>query len=934
MIITANTRIRLVHDDDCLSGIVKIAGKVLDDIHKCVGSDEEKDTADIVFGLTDSRVIRERTSALGLDISDIEGKREVYGFFPVGNELIIVGSDKRGAIYGLFHISDMIGISPLINWAGVPAPKKISVSFDEKDTYISKEPSVRYRGFFINDEWPAFGTWCSKHFGGINADMYEGVFELLLRMKGNYLWPAMWSGRFACDGPGLKSAELADEYGVVIGLSHHEPCLRHGEEYRYLRGKDSIYGDAWDFRSNREGITNFWRDGLKRNGHLENVITVGMRGERDSTILGKTATLKDNIDLLRDVLETQNRLIRENVNEDLTKVPRMLALYKEVEPYYYGDDETEGLCDSKELEDVILMLCDDNHGYLRTLPDEKMRTHKGGFGMYYHFDYHGDPVSYEWINSSYLPVVWEQMTACYEHGVRELWIVNVGDLGLNEMPLCYFLDLAYDYDKYGISAPDSTDEYMHRWMQQQFGGALTEEQCITLADAYTEFVRLMHNRRPEHMNEYIYSIRSYGEAQRILEQTEHMINVCTETEKLLPDEYTAAYTEQISYPMLAGANLVRMWIYTSFNHYYSRIGAVAANRYGALIKECLDRDAKLRDLLHTVGDGRFDGFGLAPHIGFHFWNSEESTNPVIHTVIPVDRDDMIVGPVYQHGSTSGHEWTGHTLDIDRFLHTDKGRCAGFAAALMGGTVTYTIECDKDWIRLDSTSGTLTADNDLIEHFFTIDEEKFERDSSDAAVITLTYKDGKVRINVDAKRMDETGICEESGVICMDASRYDRLVPSGDAHLRVMKALGRNSDALKLFPVLTAPMDAEHAPYAEYTVYAQEDGEFTLTFDMAPTNAYVNGKEIDFAYSVNGGEIRTLCSAGTGYKPGVTADWSMAVLFHIRRISDKVTLRKGKNVIRYICTQTEDILERICLVREDGDIPYEFAYFGSPETKGK
>jgi hypothetical protein len=182
--------------------------------------------------------------------------------------------------------------------------------------------------------------------------MYENVFELLLRMKGNYLWPAMWSSSFACDGPGLASAELADEYGVVIGLSHHEPCLRHGEEYSRLRGPQSIYGDAWDFRTNREGITRFWRDGLKRNGHLENVITVGMRGERDSKLLGENSTLADNIELLRSVFETQNTLIREEVDPNLDNVPRMFALYKEVEPYFYGDGETKGLMGSDELDGV------------------------------------------------------------------------------------------------------------------------------------------------------------------------------------------------------------------------------------------------------------------------------------------------------------------------------------------------------------------------------------------------------------------------------------------------------------------------------------------------------------------------------------------------------------------------------------------------------
>lgn len=287
-------------------------------------------------------------------------------------------------------------------------------------------------------------------------------------MKGNYLWPAMWTGRFAVDGPGLLSADLADELGVVMGMSHHEPCLRHGEEYKYLRGKDSIYGDAWDFRSNREGITRFWEDGLKRNGMYENVITVGMRGEFDSTILGENATLQDNIDLLRDVLVCQNQLIKKYVNEDLDKVPRMLALYKEVEPFFYGDENSVGLIGSEELEGVTLMLCDDNHGNLRTLPDDSMRNHKGGYGMYYHFDYHGSPVSYEWVNSSSLHKTWEQMTNAYEFGIRDLWIVNVGDIFSTEFPLSFFMSMAYDYDKWGISNINSAADYTKYFVNTNF----------------------------------------------------------------------------------------------------------------------------------------------------------------------------------------------------------------------------------------------------------------------------------------------------------------------------------------------------------------------------------------------------------------------------------------------------------------------------------
>lgn len=299
------------------------------------------------------------------------------------------------------------------------------------------------------------------------------------------------SGRddsFSLDGPGLASAQLADEYGIVMGLSHHEPCLRHGEEYSKVRGQDSIYGDAWDFRTNRDGITRFWEDGLRRNGQFENVITMGMRGERDSVLLGDDASLEGNIALLKKVIHTQNELIRKNVCPDLHTVPRMLALYKEVEPFFYGSEDVPGLKEDRELEDVIFLLCDDNHGWLRTLPDEDMRRHPGGYGMYYHFDYHGSPVSYELTNSTWLPQVWEQMTAAYEYGIRRLWIVNVGDLAFQELPLSYFMDLAFDYDTWGISAPDAATGYIRSWIQRQFADSFTaadQEVLLQVIRAYT-----------------------------------------------------------------------------------------------------------------------------------------------------------------------------------------------------------------------------------------------------------------------------------------------------------------------------------------------------------------------------------------------------------------------------------------------------------------
>ena len=929
MIITPESRIGLKTSENCPSGIIKIACKVLEDIRKVIGCTTVEGLSDdinIVCGILDVNSVFDDHPFIERD--SIKGKNEVYGLYFRDREIIVAGSDKRGTIYGLFKISEILGVSPLVSWSKVEPPKKESVELTSEDDILSKEPSVKYRGFFINDEWPAFGTWCMKHYGGVNAEMYESVFELLLRLKGNYLWPAMWASCFALDGPGLRSAELADEYGVIMGLSHHEPCLRHGEEYSRLRGKDSIYGDAWDFRSNREGITRFWADGLKRNGRFENVITVGMRGERDSTILGREATLADNISLLRDVIKTQNELIAEYVDSDLKKVPRMLALYKEVEPYYYGDEENEGLCSSEELEDVILMLCDDNHGHLRTLPDEKMRSHKGGFGMYYHFDYHGDPISYEWVNSTYLPVVWEQMTTCYESGVNTLWIVNVGDLALNEMPLCYFLDLAYDYGKWGISNMSSPFEYTREWADRQFGSRLDKEDAEVIAQTILESTRLLHNRRPEHMNDSVFGV--HGQARRLLSEAERLRENAARTEKKIGED-DPAFTELVSYNVQASLNLLEMWIYSGFNRFFSEIGAVAANVFGEKILKALEEDDRLTAKLHSVGDGAFDGFGLAPHIGFRHWNSEEMSNPVLHKVIPVKGKAIKVGLVYDEGVTSGLEWTGKELNISHFeTGSDGNRYSGFFVACCGDcNVSYTVECDKDWIRAADAQGrAVTAEetvgplpeNAIREYSIIVDREKLLSTSdedivSDKAVLCVKYENAVVRINVYAREVrdpEDKVTYENGGIITVTADRFSDNVKNYGFGFALLRDMGRNTDAVKVFPVASKKKDILSSPYIEYKVFSAKGGDYDITFELAPNNPYKNGRSVDAVYGINGDLpvfIRTLTD---DYKVGSSAEWAEGVLEHVHYVRDKTRLKQGVNTLRFYGVSPETVLERIVL----------------------
>lgn len=920
-----------IYEDTTYSGVRKIADKVITDLYKICGnmarnicySSSEITAPCVIYGsLGKSKLIDELASAGKIDITEIKNKKEVYVFFFVDNplnnipwSLVIVGSDKRGTIYGLFHLSELLNVSPYVNWSNVIPQKRNEIIFTIDDNYISKEPSVEYRGFFINDEWPAFGTWCNKRFGGFNARMYDGIFEVLLRLKGNYLWPAMWASCFAEEGPGLANAELADEYGVVMGLSHHEPCLRHGEEYSHLRGKDSIYGDAWNFRTNPEGIRRFWRDGLKRNGHLENVITIGMRGERDSAIMGDDSTLEDNINLLRDVIKNQHQLIKEEVNDDLKKVPRMLALYKEVEPYFYGDSTTKGLIADKELEDVIFLLCDDNHGYLRSRPYGKMLEHKGGYGMYYHFDYHGDPVSYEWVNSTYLPCVWEQMSQAYETGIRKLWIVNEGDLAFQEFPLNYFMDLAYDYDKYGINHPNETRQYTAEWIKNTFGDTFDENNQRLLEEVITEYTHINHNRRPEHLNDSIYSVVSHSEAMIMHEKAKTVMNNCQKLMDICRDEQKPAFYELIYYNAIASMNLLCMWIYRGYNHFFAGKAALVANDYGKAMLECISRDEKLKNEFNCLLDGKWCGLAEARHIGFENWNSEESHMPVLETVIPVNDDRIVVGVCGTDKTTTGEEWTRKKLVLNDFTEYGTNKAYIYLALASKAEIEYTIKCDAEWLMLSKNTGILNEENNLA-----IIEVVYDTSATvnTDTTIHVCYASANAEILVKAPRSlpkDLNAFTENNGVICMEAEHYSNISDNASGKIIVLDALAKTCSAVKALPI-NEDYSVNENIWLEYSFYTEQGGEYTLSFELETANPSKFGKTISLSYTLNDSDVITIDVLENNYMPGESKQWAKEVMNHVRCVKTDISLNKGINKIRFYETCNENVLERIILTRKD------------------
>lgn len=937
---------------EAFSGVNKIATKVMHDLELVFGYAPKATTnrnqlgkMAILYGTINRSPILQELEENGLiDLSEVKGKREVFlfqvidhPFDGVEKTLVIAGSDKRGTIYGLFHLSERLGVSPLIGWADVkPQPRDTFIlSGDLK--YISKEPSVRFRGFFINDEWPAFGNWTTKSFGGFNAKMYDHVFELLLRLKGNYLWPAMWSARFYDDGPGLASAELADEYGVVVGASHHEPCLRSGEEYRYLRGEDSIYGDAWNFITNKKGITKFWEDGLKRSGKFESVITVGMRGEADTAILGEDVTLADNINLLRDVLQTQNKLIRENVNSNLSEVPRMLALYKEVEPFFYGDEDTPGLINSEELEDVILMLCDDNHGNLRTLPTKEMRNHKGGYGIYYHFDYHGGPISYEWVNSSYLPKIWEQMTMAYDFGIRDLWIVNVGDISTQEFPLSYFLDLAYDFDKWGTKAINKTELYTKQWVEKQFASVFDKNDRGRVFDLLTGYTKIAHSRRPEHMNDHVYHPVNYQETDNLLKQIDHLLDMANQLYKTVDEKHLQIYFALVYYPAVGNLNLQKMWLLTSKNHYAAKLGKMEANKLAERIKECMEIDRVLVKEYHTIDDGKWYGMGLSEHIGFTKWNEDEAQNPILMNVLPANKPRLVVTIDGTTQYSEGSAWHKNVLNIDDFLQPNIEEASFTISSITDLTAEYQVTCEDQWITCSKMSGSL----DGIEKASDVIHVKIDRslmNNEKEGEIAVTVPSGTVTITVRANSLDFGTLApmtfvETNGYISIEAEHFSLnkgvVNQVGDVcKFEVIHGYGKTLSGVKVFPTTEYFTAGEDAPYLEYQFVVQDSGLFEVELYMQPSNPVTNEGTLFCGIQANEDKIDVVNTLPTGYRVD-DGHWSKGVLNNIHRKRTKINCQQGVNTLRIYAVSPGFVLEKL-VIYPDGKKPAG-SYLGPTET---
>jgi hypothetical protein len=613
------TTTSLRYDTSDYKGVVRAIGDLQSDIDSVTGVKPKLITSDassnyeIVIGtLSKSKLIDKLVSSGKLDAKDLKGKWESFVITTIKNPkpgvrqyLVVAGSNKRGTIYGIYELSMQLGVSPWYWWADVPAKKRLA-AYVSQGRYTSGEPKVRYRGIFINDEAPCFTGWTDGKFGGRNSKVYAHMFELLLRLRANYLWPAMWSSAFNEDDP--ENPRIADEYGIVMGTSHHEPMLRSKVEWdRYKKE----FGDGqWNYVTNKQGIQEFWKQGLERNKNYESILTMGMRGDGDLP-MPDAGSAKENFKMLENIMDDQREIIENVTKKPASKTPQIWALYSEVLDYY-----DQGM---KVPDDMIILLCDDNWGDVRRLPELGEKKHPGGYGIYYHVDLHGAPRAYQWLNMTQIPHMWEQLQLTYSYGVDKVWILNVGDLKPNEYPMDFFLNMAWNPTLFN---ENNLDEYARQFCEEQFG----KEQSIEAAEILSTYCKYNSRVSAEMLDQRTYNLES-GEFLQVKDAYMALEIRALRQFLEIPDSYKDAYKELILHPVRAMANLYDMYYAVAMNAKFVTEKDLRANYWADHVEYCFNRDAELsKDYNLNIAGGKWNHIMDQTHIGYTSWDEPKGGN--------------------------------------------------------------------------------------------------------------------------------------------------------------------------------------------------------------------------------------------------------------------------------------------------------------------
>ena len=633
LLLNANNRVEIYMDTNDCKGVSYAAHALLKDIKSVSGATatltsdagflKKADTARpaiLVGTIGHSAAIDQLVKQKRINGNLLKGKREKFIITLIDGQLVIAGSDRRGTIYGIYELSQQMGVSPWYDWADVPVEHHDSI-FVNKGIYTDGEPAVRYRGIFLNDEAPCLTSWVKNTYGTDYGDhrFYQRVFELVLRLRGNMMWPAMWGWAFYADDS--ENEKTADEMGVVMSTSHHEPMARNHQEYaRNRKG----WG-PWNYQKNKANLQKFFREGIERMKGTEQIVTIGMRGDGDEAMSAEADTK-----LMTNIINDQRKIIADVTGKKASETPQVWALYKEVLDYY-----DKGM---KVPDDVTLLLCDDNWGNVRRVPNTQERKHKGGWGLYYHVDYVGAPRNSKMLNCTPVQNPWEQLTLAYENGIDRLWILNVGDLKPMEYPISQFMDMAWNPHKYSAN---NITRHTRDWCAQQFG----ESQADEAARLLNLICKYNGRCTPEMLDKNTYSLEN-GEWQEVVNQYLKIEADALRQYNSLPAAYHDAYRQIILFPIEVMSNLHQMYFAQAMNNQLYEQGNPKANIWADVCENHFKRDSLICDEYnHKMAGGKWNGMMTQKHIGYTSWHDgfEKDTCPKLFRVSTASNETVIAG---------------------------------------------------------------------------------------------------------------------------------------------------------------------------------------------------------------------------------------------------------------------------------------------------
>jgi len=868
--------------------------------------------ADLVLvGTLGSNPLIDRLAREGrIDVSTLRGKWEGYLIqvvrdpLPgVAQALVIAGSDRRGTVYGMYTLSEQIGVSPWHWWADVP-PARHPVLAVEPGARVQDAPVVQYRGIFLNDEAPALSGFAKDTFGGFNHRFYEKVFELILRLRGNYLWPAMWGNAFYDDDP--ANGRLAQDMGIVMGTSHHEPLMRaHAEWAKYGKG-------PWDYSKNEKVLREFWQQGLERSHDFEKVITIGMRGDGDEPM-----SEESNVALLQRIVADQRTLIAADAAKPTLDTasrsggkaaPQMWALYKEVQDYY-----EKGM---RVPDDVLLLWCDDNWGNIRRLPTAEERKRAGGAGIYYHFDYVGGPRSYKWINVTPLPKVWEQMHLAATYGADRLWIVNVGDLKPMEVPIEFFLSYAWNPQAWPA---ERLPDFLKLWATREFGPA----HAGAIAALVASYARFNGRRKPEQLEPGTFSIEHYREAERVGLEWQALADRARALAPQLPAAQRDAYFELVQYPVEAANTLNQLYLTVQRNRLHAAQGRADTNALAARARALFAEDAGLARQYEAAAGGKWKHMMAQTHIGYTSWK-DPATN-VMPQVAEIALPAQAALGVAVEGSTAAFP-AAPALALPAFEPLAKG--PRFIEVFNRGQapLRFTARPDQPWITLDATQGTVAQAQRIA---VDVDWARVPAGATTAQV-TITGADGGKAVvelplrHAALRAKDAHGFVETGGVVAIEAEHYARaLAPAGRTWLRV-PGFGATLSGMTTLPSDGPAATLLDAMRLEYEVWLTEPGKVKVEATLAPTLKFRPGPGFRYAVSFDD-EAPVVIDV---HADASNRHWEKMVSDGVARFtSEHAVSSPGRHTLKFWALDPALVLER--LVIDGGGL--QPSYLGPPES---